>query len=84
MTRTRLSKPVSRCSPHWGWRRRISAMAARPQQLGMVEAPLPLLGGVHRHRNHRHLRSNSKKGFDAICQEHTQTAGNRLHAAVLE
>jgi hypothetical protein len=54
------------------------------QELGMVKPPQALLGGVHRHRNHHHLRNSSNKGFQAICQEHTQAAGNGLHSAVLE
>jgi hypothetical protein len=54
------------------------------QQLRVVEAPLPLLGSVHRHRDHQHLRSRFNKGFQAICQKHTQAAGEGLHAAVLE
>jgi hypothetical protein len=54
------------------------------QQFGVVEAPLPLLGSVHRHRDHQHLWSRSNKGFQAIRQEQTQAAGDGLHALVLE
>jgi hypothetical protein len=53
------------------------------QQLGMVEATLVLLTGVHRHRDHQHrLRRN--KGCEAVGEESTQSAGYRLHAVVLE
>jgi hypothetical protein len=54
------------------------------QQLGVIEAALPLFGSVHRHRDHQHLRCNSNKSFQAIRQEHTQSAGHGLHSVVLE
>jgi hypothetical protein len=50
----------------------------------VVEAPLPLLGRVHRHGDHQHLWRRSHEGFEAICQEPTQAAGDGLHAVVLE
>ncbi len=54
------------------------------QQLSVVEAPLPLLGRMHRHRDHQHLRSHFNKGFQGISQENTQSAGDGLHSLVLE
>ena len=54
------------------------------QELGRVEAALTLLDGVHGHRDNQHLGRRSNKGFQAICQDHTQAASNGLHTLVLE
>jgi hypothetical protein len=75
-TRFEMQPPLGMAAPHLDNR-------GTGKQLGMVKATLPLLAGVHRHRDHQHwLRRN--KGFEAIGQERAQTAGYRLHTVVLE
>ena len=69
--------PLGMAAPHFSNRR-------AGQQFRMVKAPLPLLGRVHGHRDHQHLRSTANKGFQAICEEHTQALGDGLHSVVLE
>jgi hypothetical protein len=57
------------------------------QQLGMVEAPLALLDGVHGHRDYQHPPRpcrGASKSFQAIRQERTQPPGNWLHAVIFE
>ena len=67
---------------HWGWRRRISAMAARAINSAWLNPRWRMLAGMHGNRNHQHLVPRQKLP-DYLPAAHP-AGRNGLHALVLK